>query len=208
MVELRQELALNPPLPGSFTPRRGELCAAKFAADGQWYRARVEGAKGRDQVDIAYVDFGNRETVHANALAALPAAFAHQSAGAKEFRLAFVQLPKDVSRGGWVCLHAKSRVPVQPADAETATAFLAQLVGEAGPQLLLNVEYRAGGVEHATLHRPGAERQDLGRQLVAQGLATTDARPERRLQAVAADYRDVQSAAKRNRVRLFLSLAG
>ena len=37
MEEVNQELSSNPPLPGAYTPKRGELCAAKFE-DGFWYR--------------------------------------------------------------------------------------------------------------------------------------------------------------------------
>ncbi len=36
MGQLRTDLTNDPPLPGSFNPRRGELCAAKFS-DGEWY---------------------------------------------------------------------------------------------------------------------------------------------------------------------------
>ena len=58
MKELRAEFEESPPLRGAYTPRRGELCAAKFV-DDLWYRAKVESVKGRDQADILYIDFGN-----------------------------------------------------------------------------------------------------------------------------------------------------
>lgn len=38
----RQEFEANPPLPGAYNPKRGDLCAAKFTADDVWYRAKVE----------------------------------------------------------------------------------------------------------------------------------------------------------------------
>lgn len=59
MTELRQELTNQPPLAGAYNPKRGDLCAARFSQDNQWYRARVELVKGREQVEILYVDFGN-----------------------------------------------------------------------------------------------------------------------------------------------------
>jgi hypothetical protein len=35
MEQLRTELATDPPLPGAFVPKKGDLCAAKFT-DGEW----------------------------------------------------------------------------------------------------------------------------------------------------------------------------
>jgi len=35
MEEMRSELDNNPPLPGSYTPKKGDLCAATFT-DGEW----------------------------------------------------------------------------------------------------------------------------------------------------------------------------
>jgi len=35
MEQMRSELDSNPPLPGSYTPKKGDLCAAKFS-DGEW----------------------------------------------------------------------------------------------------------------------------------------------------------------------------
>jgi len=33
--QMRSDLDNNPPLPGSYTPKKGDLCAAKFS-DGEW----------------------------------------------------------------------------------------------------------------------------------------------------------------------------
>lgn len=35
MEQMRNEFASNPPLPGSYIPKKGDLCAAKFV-DGEW----------------------------------------------------------------------------------------------------------------------------------------------------------------------------
>ncbi|KAK2756538.1 hypothetical protein FQN54_005431 [Arachnomyces sp. PD_36] len=50
------------PLPGP--PKAGDLVAAKFSEDGEWYRAKIrrndrEGKKA----DVVYIDYGNSETV-------------------------------------------------------------------------------------------------------------------------------------------------
>eukprot|EP00920_Eleutheroschizon_duboscqi_P003401 GHVT01007923.1.p1 GENE.GHVT01007923.1~~GHVT01007923.1.p1 ORF type:complete len:939 (-),score=274.40 GHVT01007923.1:393-3209(-) len=45
-------------------PRRGEIVLAKFTADEQWYRARVDGVgRGGAEVRVAYVDYGNGESL-------------------------------------------------------------------------------------------------------------------------------------------------
>jgi staphylococcal nuclease domain-containing protein 1 len=182
MTELRSELAAQPPLPGSYNPRKGELCAAKFSEDGQWYRAKIENTKGRETVDILYVDFGNRETTNASLLAALPPAFHHLPAGAKEYRLAFVQLPPD------------------PADAASAIGYFArQVLGQ--PQLLLNVEYKAGGLEFATVAT--VDKVDIGKSLISNGYALVENRRDRRLQSIINEYKEAQELAKKTRLNLW-----
>lgn len=57
MEQLRSELEATPPLPGAFTPRSGDLCAAKFV-DDQWYRAKIEKVSA-DSVTVYYIDYGN-----------------------------------------------------------------------------------------------------------------------------------------------------
>lgn len=72
------------------------MCAAKFA-DGNWYRARVERmAKGGSNVEVLYVDYGNRESVASTSCAALPSAFTAAKPYAHEYTLACVKLPSDV----------------------------------------------------------------------------------------------------------------
>ena len=36
MEQLRNDLSVNPPLPGAFTPVKGSLCVAQFDEDGLW----------------------------------------------------------------------------------------------------------------------------------------------------------------------------
>lgn len=58
MIKLRQEFTNSPPLAGSYTPKKGDLCAALFSDDGLWYRAKVDKVQG-SQVYITFIDYGN-----------------------------------------------------------------------------------------------------------------------------------------------------
>lgn len=60
MTKLRQEFKNSPPVSGSYSPRRGDLCGAKFSEDEEWYRARVEKVSGSNAT-IKYIDYGNSE---------------------------------------------------------------------------------------------------------------------------------------------------
>lgn len=60
MAKLRQDFQANPPITGSYTPKRGDLCAAKFSEDNEWYRAKVERVQGGNS-SILYIDYGNKE---------------------------------------------------------------------------------------------------------------------------------------------------
>lgn len=94
MEKIRQEFIANPPLPGAFKPKRGELCAAKFT-DDEWYRARVEKISGTE-ISVFYIDYGNREVVDITRCATLPQSFVTDKQYAHEYALACVQLPNDV----------------------------------------------------------------------------------------------------------------
>ncbi|NXH86572.1 SND1 protein, partial [Edolisoma coerulescens] len=58
MENMRAEVGAHPPVEGSFAPRRGDFCIAKFV-DGEWYRARVEKVESGGKVHIFYIDYGN-----------------------------------------------------------------------------------------------------------------------------------------------------
>lgn len=96
LLQLRQELAANPPLPGAYKPTRGDLAVAKFTGDDQWYRVKTEKVSGPN-VSVFYIDYGNRETINVTRVADLPARFATDKPYAHEYTLACVALPNDVS---------------------------------------------------------------------------------------------------------------
>ncbi|NXH73496.1 SND1 protein, partial [Hydrobates tethys] len=58
MENMRAEVGSHPPVEGSYAPRRGDFCIAKFV-DGEWYRARVEKVESAAKVHIFYIDYGN-----------------------------------------------------------------------------------------------------------------------------------------------------
>ncbi|NXU93771.1 SND1 protein, partial [Xiphorhynchus elegans] len=103
MENMRAEVGAHPPVEGSYAPRRGDFCIAKFV-DGEWYRARVEKVESGGKVHIFYIDYGNKETLPPSRLAPLPPAFSPRvlPAQATEYTFAFIQVPQDVSTGwGW-----------------------------------------------------------------------------------------------------------
>jgi staphylococcal nuclease domain-containing protein 1 len=39
--------------------KKGTICAARFSADGNWYRARVLRGVGKNSYEVEFIDFGN-----------------------------------------------------------------------------------------------------------------------------------------------------
>lgn len=58
MNELREEFENSPPYPGNYLPTKNDICAAKYSADNQWYRARIL-KNAKDGVLVSFIDFGN-----------------------------------------------------------------------------------------------------------------------------------------------------
>lgn len=181
MKDLREQLKNNPPVAGGYVPRRGDLCAARFSLDKEWYRARVESIRGKN-VEILFIDFGNRETADASSLAALPAGFAiyNYPPGAREYQLALVQLPND------------------PDYAQGTDVALEQILFSAA-QLLVNIEYRVGGVEfvQAVIEAQDGTKTDVAKTLIAEGHALTEQRREKRFASMVSEYLDAENKARR-----------
>ncbi|KAK3354752.1 hypothetical protein B0H65DRAFT_23266 [Neurospora tetraspora] len=77
-------------------PKTGELVAAQFSADGEWYRARVRSNDRSAKVaEVVYIDYGNSEKQPWSKLRPLDAQFGVQKlkAQAIDASLSFVQLP-------------------------------------------------------------------------------------------------------------------
>ncbi|KAI6196869.1 Nuclease domain-containing protein [Aphelenchoides besseyi] len=170
----------------SYNPRRGEVCACMFKEVNLWHRARVEGIKA-GRADVFYIDFGNRENVDANLLASLPTTLVSQPPLCREYKLALVQVPNDKDFAD-----------------ETDNAF--REICMSAPYLELNVEYKAGNIEAATLYYPNEQEEkpvDVGKTLIADGLALAEVRREPRFKSLVLEYQEAEKNARRERLNLW-----
>lgn len=160
MAKIRQDFSTNSPLPGAYTPKRGDICAALYSEDKQWYRARVEKISG-SEASVFYIDYGNREIISTTFLAALPPAFAAEKGYAQEYGLACIQLPKDADYSADSFQNFKEEVE--------------------GRSFNLNVEYRVNNFPYASLVDPKTE-EDVAKSLISEGFLLVEKRKENRLQ--------------------------
>lgn len=180
MEQLREDLTTTPPLPGSYTPRKGDLCASKFT-DGEWYRARVEKIAATG-VHVLYSDFGNREVTNSTRLATLPATYQSLPPQASLYQLACVSLPPDD---------------------DDKIASVDQLYNAIiNKQCLLNTEYRREGTEFVTLLHAD-NKEDVAQGLLSEGLLLCEPRKEKRLNKMVTEYTTAQNKAKEARLNLW-----
>jgi len=180
MDQLRSDLTSTPPLPGSYTPRKGDLCAAKFT-DGEWYRAKVERVDATG-VHLLYIDFGNREVTNATRTATLPSTYQTLQAQAGHYFLACVELPPD-----------------EDDKVAAVDAIYNDIINK---QFLLNTEYRRDGNEYVTLVF-GDNKDDVSHALLSDGMLIAEPRREKRLSKIVADYTKAQNKAKESRLNLW-----
>ncbi|XP_046665431.1 staphylococcal nuclease domain-containing protein 1 [Homalodisca vitripennis] len=174
--KLRQELAANPPLPGAYTPKKGDLCAAKFVEDNLWYRAKVEKVSG-GKAQVLYVDYGNRDEVPFTSCGQLPSSFAVDKYYAHEYALACVKLPQDPD-------YIKDAVEAVKSDTMNRA-------------VLLNVEYRIASLPYVTL-TDEATNTDIIEGLIKEGLLLVDGnKRDKRIQKLIQQYTSAQDEAKK-----------
>ncbi|XP_062373743.1 staphylococcal nuclease domain-containing protein 1 [Sardina pilchardus] len=183
METMRAEIASQPPVEGSYAPRRGDFCIAKFA-DGEWYRARVEKVESPAKVHVFYIDYGNRETLSSTRLAPLPPAFSTRTlaAQATEYAFAFIQVPLD-----------------EDARADVVDCIVRDVQNT---QCQLNVEYHGATCPHVTLQFTDS-KDDAGLGLVKEGLVMVDVRKEKHLQKMVTEYLNGQESAKTARLNIW-----
>uniref|UniRef100_A0A668TC53 Staphylococcal nuclease domain-containing protein 1 n=1 Tax=Oreochromis aureus TaxID=47969 RepID=A0A668TC53_OREAU len=183
METMRAEIAAQPPVEGSYSPRRGDYCIAKFA-DGEWYRARVEKVESPAKVHVFYIDYGNREVVSSTRLAPIPPAFSTRTlpVQATEYTFAFIQVPQD-----------------EDARADVVDCVVRDIQNT---QCLLNVEYSGATCPHVTIQF-GDTKEDVGLGLVKEGLVMVDVRKEKHLQKMVTEYLNSQESAKSARLNIW-----
>ncbi|XP_064077337.1 staphylococcal nuclease domain-containing protein 1-like [Macrobrachium nipponense] len=174
MSNIHHEFTARPPLGGAYVPKRGDLCAAQFV-DGAWYRAKVEKVSG-SSVSVRYIDYGNREVTQSLKCASLPSNFSSASPYAHELHLALIKFSKDEDF------------------VEEALGLLMTEVMDR--EVLVNKEYRVGGLDYVTIQRSDT-KADVAKTLLLQGLVLLDERKDKRLQSVITEYRSAQEEAKK-----------
>ncbi|KYM96600.1 hypothetical protein ALC62_12727 [Cyphomyrmex costatus] len=183
LLQLRQELAANPPLPGAYKPTRGDLAVAKFSGDDQWYRVKTEKVSGTN-VSVFYIDYGNRETLNVTRVADLPARFATDKPYAHEYALACVTLPSDTD---------DKRAAVD--------AFKEDVLDKI---LLLNIEYKlSSNVIAVTLMHPSTN-EDIGKGLISDGFLHVQKHRDRRLTKLIEEYKKAEEDAKHNHRNIWM----
>ncbi|XP_065739462.1 staphylococcal nuclease domain-containing protein 1 [Phocoena phocoena] len=183
MENMRSDISSHPPVEGSYAPRRGEFCIAKFV-DGEWYRARVEKVESPAKVHVFYIDYGNREILPSSRLGTLPPAFSTRvlPAQATEYAFAFIQVPQD-----------------EDARTDAVDSVVRDIQNT---QCLLNVEHLSAGCPHVTLQFADS-KGDVGLGLVKEGLVMVEVRKEKQFQKVITEYLNAQESAKSARLNLW-----
>lgn len=167
-----------------YTPARGEIVAAKFSADHQWYRAKVLKVNSPQDIDIIFIDYGNQEKVKSRELVKLSSKFAAQEAFAKDYVLAFVE----------ATTHDQDWVE------ESKRAFIELAYG----QVLMKVEYKdpVTNLDAIVLVKEST-KTDIGKKLVENGLLMAMKRRDRKLMRTINDYISAEKAAKESRSNMW-----
>lgn len=104
VASIQQQLASleigEPPMIGSFNPKKGDLVLAQFTADNSWNRAMIVNVprgglvqSQNDEFEVFYIDYGNQEIVPYSRLRSLPPSVNSVPGLAQLCSLAFVKVP-------------------------------------------------------------------------------------------------------------------
>lgn len=191
LEELLKQMRAKLPAPGKkagegYTPTtRGEIVAAKFSMDKQWYRAKVVKVNSPQDIDIVFIDYGNADKVKSRDLAKLTNEHAAASPFATDYALAFVE----------ATTHDQDWIE------ESRRAFLEAV--SYGP-VLMRVEYKDTTTNLDAISLVDeASKTDIGKKLVENGLLIAMKRRERKLVRTINDYINAEKTAKENRANMW-----
>jgi len=182
-AKLRSELTGCPPLPGSYSPRKGDVAACLFSVDNLWYRVKVEKVTP-EKVYVLYIDYGNREVVKPIKLAHLPPEFVSAAPQARQYSLACIKLPS--TEDGDIV-------------GDLTNAFATEAIDK---EFSLNLEYKSNGEDFVSLSNPET-KADLARTLISLGVCLVERRREKKLQKLLTDYSFAQEEARKSRKNLW-----
>ncbi|KAL5631513.1 hypothetical protein ACGC1H_007134 [Rhizoctonia solani] len=196
LERLMKDFALhyrNAPAVSSFVPKAGELVAAKFSGDGQWYRAKVKrSSAAKKEVELTFVDYGNQETAPFSNIRPLDPRFKALPPQAQDARLSFIKLAGP--------------------DTEYAEDAIARFRSLAeGRKLVANVDHKDGHILHLRLIDPQDPQSasdphaSINAELVRDGLAMID-KKERYLVSYPGmlnALKDATQSAKRERLGMY-----
>ncbi|CAF1056922.1 unnamed protein product [Rotaria sordida] len=153
---------------------RTKPIAARFTADNEWYRARVEKIEGNNRISIYFVDYGNREIItDLNHLTTLPPGFSQLNSQAHEYELAYVRASPD-----------------EDDRQETKNALLDEIGNN---ECLIKVEYRQNNIEYISLYYINT-KENIVKKLVEQGLIIIEQERNRRQIRSTLLYDELQQA--------------
>lgn len=164
--------------------QRGEIVAAKYHVDREWYRAKVIKVNSPQDIEILFIDYGNIEKSKSKDLAKLSTKYTTPEAFAKDYTLAFVEATThDLD---WV--------------EESRRAVLGLTYG----QVLMRVEYNepATKMDAVTLVNEYT-KVDIGKKLVEDGLLIAMKRRERKLARTINEYMNAEKTAKEKRLNMW-----
>lgn len=188
LKQMRSELPQAGKKGGSgdgYTPARGEIVAAKFSDDNQWYRAKVLKVNSPQDIEILFIDYGNLDRVKSKDLAKLSQKYVSQEAFARDFTLAFVEATTHDQ--DWV---------------EESRRALFEL--STPGQVLMRIEYKDPITNQDAISLVDeSTKTDIGKKLVENGLLIALKRRERKLIRTINEYMNAEKTAKENRANMW-----
>lgn len=163
-------------------PQKGELIAAKFSDDQQWYRAKTE-INCKDSMSMFFIDYGNSECVTFENLAPLPNAYRSPKPFVHEYGLACVRIPQK-----------------QFISDDYINEVNAELFYElADRKLRINVEYYVSNLAYVSIV-DAETNEDCIKTCIEKGMFYAEYRKEKKLESLVKEYKEAERKAKKNRV--------